>query len=55
MKRATVQLKNDKSDKTDKNDKNENIVHEYVTTLTCQAPTKLIHCASDANLFKPDE
>jgi len=53
MKRATVQLKNDKSDKTDKNDKNENILQEYVTTFTCQSPTMLTHCASDANLFKP--
>ena len=41
IKRATVQLKND------------NMLQEYVTTFTCQSPTMLTHCASDANLFKP--
>ena len=44
MKRATVQLKNEKTD---------NILQDYVTTFTCQSPTMMTHCSSDANLFKP--
>lgn len=50
IKRATVQLKNDKYDNTGKND---NMLQDYVTTFTCQSPTMLTHCASDAKLFKP--
>ena len=44
MKRATMQLKGDKAD---------SMLQEYVTTFTCQSPTMLTHCSSDANLFKP--
>ena len=29
------------------------MLHEFVTTFTCQSPTMLTHCTSDANLFKP--
>ncbi len=29
------------------------MLQEYVTTFTCQSPTVLTHCVSDANLFKP--
>ena len=29
------------------------MLQEYVTTFTCQSPTMLTHCSSDAHLFKP--
>ena len=29
------------------------MLQDYVTTFTCQSPTMLTHCASDANMFKP--
>ncbi len=44
MRRKTVQLKGEKAD---------NMLQEFVTTFTCQSPTMLTHCTSDANLFKP--
>ena len=44
IKRSTVQLKSDKADC---------MLQDYVTTFTCQSPTMLTHCSSDANLFRP--
>lgn len=44
FRRATVQLKGDKAD---------SMLHDYVTTFTCQSPAMLTHCVSDANIFKP--
>ena len=44
MRRKTIQLKGEQGD---------SMLQDYVTTFTCQSPTALIQCTSEANLLKP--
>jgi hypothetical protein len=45
VRKKTLQLKGEKGD---------SLLHEYVTTFTCQSPkTTLLQCTSESNLFKP--